>query len=101
MTDTPVATPTYPPPSTADQIKSMVGDLARPYALYAVATAVSIAIIKIAWEITDGNIGAVFLTAAGGLLAAMYGAKSLEVAAQAKQQATVDVARAQAPTPAS
>ncbi len=93
MSDTPVSPQTYPPPSKIDAIKGLIGDLARPYAIIAVSSATAAAIC--APMITTDK-----LTAAGMILAVLFGAKTYEVATQTKQSATVQVAQAtgQAPT---
>ena len=46
MSDTPVSPQTYPPPSRAEVFKSVVGDLARPFAMYAVSAAEAWAILS-------------------------------------------------------
>lgn len=88
MTDTPVPQP----PTRSERFKAFVGDLARPFAMYSVAGTTS-------WAIYDHATDATKLTAAGFILAALYGAKSYENGAQAKQAAAVQVAQAQAAPP--
>jgi apolipoprotein N-acyltransferase len=90
MTDTPPAAPTFPPPSTLEQVKSLVGDLARPFAIYVVAAAT-------AWSILGGQT-ADKVGAAGLILAALYGAKAAETWQQNKTGAQVEIAKAQAGT---
>lgn len=86
MSDQPSDTPATHPPSRADAVKTFIGDLARPFAIYAVAstTAASISYRDAA------EIGA-----AGLILAALYGARSLENARQVQATADVEIARAQ------
>lgn len=72
---------------TLNKFKSLVGDLARPYALIAVGTATARAI----WTgADDGSI-----TAAGIILIALYGARSLENYGQRREAAKVETAKAQ------
>ena len=94
--DTPIASPSYPPPSAVDQVKSFIGDLARPFAIYATSGAAAVASVKIAWAITDANGGAIYIGAVFVGLGALYGAKPWENSSQAKQTATIEVAKANA-----
>ena len=91
MTDTPPITK-VPPPPVPEQVKSFIGDLARPFAIYAVAAAAAYAIIG---QATADKIGA-----AGLILAALYGAKAYENQQQARATASVDIAKVQACGPA-
>jgi hypothetical protein len=70
------------------QIKGLVGDLARPYAVIAVATATAQAIIV--------GRSAEVIGAAGFVLAALYGAKTVENAFASKHDASVAIAQAKA-----
>lgn len=99
VTDTPIAGPTYPPASLLDQLKGFIGDLARPFAIIATSGAAAVAVVKIAWAITDANQGAIYIGAVFVGVGALYGAKSWENTAQAKQTANIEVAKAQANTP--
>lgn len=91
MVDTPPVV-AFPRPSKAEQVKTFIGDLARPFALYAIAISTAWAIFRLADPAT--------IAAAGGVLALLYGAKAYEVQQQAKASATVEVAKAQAPAAA-
>jgi hypothetical protein len=94
MTDAPTDTSDTPitaqPLKWEDRIKSFTGDMARPYALIAIATAVAKAI----WF---GSTEAL-ITAAGGTLVLLYGAKAAEVAVKSHNDAKVSVAQATAPS---
>jgi len=87
MTDTPILPPTYPPPHWSDRVKSVVGDLARPYVLVAVGTATA----KVIWAEADQAV----IGAAGFLLAALYAAKAAENYGQARETAKVATTKAQ------
>jgi hypothetical protein len=87
MTDTPPVV-SVPPPPLSERIKGFIGDLARPFAIYAVAFGTTWAII--------GNATADKLGAAGLILAALFGAKSFEVSQQTKATASVDKAKVDA-----
>lgn len=91
MTDTPPTT-AFPPPSGLEQAKAFIGDLARPFAIYAMASSTAAAVIM---RVDTG-----LLTAAGVILATLYGAKAVESAVQANATARVAVAQAQAPAAA-
>ena len=87
MTDIPPTdTPTPVPPSKLDAIKAVIGDLARPFAIYAV----SVATAKIIWV---GH--AADVIGAGGLvLMGLYGAKTYENRSIAHADASVKIAQA-------
>lgn len=90
MTDTPIAPQTWPRPSRLDAIKSFIGDLARPFAIIAVA-------FTTAWAVIDPGVDSGKLTAAGLILVALYGAKALENQQQGSQAAKVEIAKATTP----
>ncbi len=90
MTDTPPTPPTFPPPSKLDLIKTTVGDLARPFAMYSIAATTAAAIIL-------PSVDAGKLTAAGLLLGALFGVKTFENNNTATQAAKVEIAKANAP----
>lgn len=90
-TDTPV--PTFPR-SRLDDVKSLIGDLARPFALISLSLTSAIAVLHPG--VTPEKLG-VALAA----LAAMYGAKAWEAHGVAKAQASVETAKvAASPAPA-
>ena len=86
--DTPVRVLASPPVPRAEIVKAFIGDLARPFSIYAVAGATALAIIGPA---TADKVGA-----AGLILAALYGAKTYEKRAETKASAEVEIAKAQA-----
>lgn len=89
-TDTPTVV-TVPPPSRMEQIKAMIGDLARPFAIYSISAAT-------AWSIIAGQT-ADKIGAAGLIVAALFGAKAYENQQQTKSAAQVEVAKANASPP--
>jgi hypothetical protein len=93
-TDTPVRLDTFPRPSRMDQIKALIGDLARPFALIALGGSCAVGL-------HNGSVTADKLGLALAALGAMYGAKSWEASTAAKATATIEVAKAAAtPAPA-
>lgn len=84
MTDTPIPSP----PNRADVVKAFIGDIARPYAIIAIATAT-------AWAIFDGKDAAI-ITAAGLILGALYTAKAIENGFGSRDAAKVETARVNA-----
>ena len=98
--DTPIAAPTTPPPSTLDEIKGFVGDLARPFAIIVTSASASTATVIIALNNKDGfSAAAIFIGAVFTGVVGLFGAKAWENAQQAKQTANVAVAQAQSTTP--
>ncbi len=99
LTDTPTTTQTFPPPPTMEQIKTLLGDLARPFAIYSTSLAASIAVVILALKVS-GPEAAVFIAAVFAGLGALYAAKSWEKHGEAKANAAaaVGVAQAQAST---
>lgn len=100
MTDTPPTPITFPPPDLWDRIKTTVGDLARPFAIIVSNGAASIAVIKIAWTISEKSSSwegaAMFVGAAGAYAGALFGAKAWEVTKTSGQAADLERARVQA-----
>jgi hypothetical protein len=93
-TDTPVNAP-FPRPTVMEQIKGFVGDLARPIAIIGTTYGFNVALIKAADKIgPDATAAAIFITAAGGILATLYGAKAWEVIQGGKHAANVEIAKA-------
>ncbi|MHB8286723.1 MAG: hypothetical protein ACYDD1_18875 [Caulobacteraceae bacterium] len=74
---------------TFDQIKGALDDLARPFAIYALATTCAVAVL-------DGGVSADKLGAAGIILSVLVGARSLDNQAQVKATAEVDKVKAAA-----
>ena len=87
MTDTPITT-TVPPPPFIEQAKGFLGDLARPFAIYAVSAAEG-------WAIFVGKDSGI-ITAGGVVLGALFAAKTVEVQQAGKQARDVAVAQANA-----
>lgn len=97
-TDTPV-NPSYPPAPLMERIKALIGDLARPFAIIGTTIGFNVALIRIAEKLgPDASAAAIFIGAAGGILATLYGAKSWEQAQVGKHAATVEVAKATSTT---
>ena len=63
---------------TLEQFKSLVGDLARPFAIISTSLAASVAIIIVALRVSDGNDGAAFMGAVGLMVGGIYGFKAVE-----------------------
>ena len=72
----------------SERLAWFIGEVARPWALISVSTAV-------AWAIFDGKEAGI-LTAAGIILLGLYTAKAAEVAFGAKKTADVEVAKVEA-----
>lgn len=97
MTDTPVLPQTWPPPSRIDQVKSFVGDLARPFAIISSSYAASHATIVIAYKVNSFSEAAIFIGAVFAGVGALYGAKAWEVARTGKQATELEIAKVAAP----
>lgn len=98
-TDAPVQPATVPPPGFLDRTQGFIGNIARPLAIIMTAASASTATIIIALKNTDGfSAAAIFIGAVFTGLAALYGAKSWEVAQTDKHAASVAVAQANAST---
>lgn len=93
MSDTPITPPTFPPASPVESIKGLVGDLARPFAIYATSFGAAVATIQIAQKVMDGTTGAIFIAAVFTGVGALYGAKAWETAQTGKQAASVQIAQ--------
>lgn len=90
MTDTPI----QPPASPSERVKSFIGDLARPFAIYATSAAAAVGIVRVAWVVENGNDGAIYLGSVAVLVGGIYGFKSWEIAKAGKQSAEVEIAKA-------
>jgi hypothetical protein len=95
MTDTPPVV-TVPPPSRLEQLKSFLGDLARPFAIVATSLAASIAIVVIAVRVHTFEGGALFIAAVFTGVGSLYGAKAWENATAGRHAAQVEIAKTQA-----
>ena len=103
MTDTSRATdtPVPSPPNRLEQIKALIGDLARPFAIIITSGGATAATVIIALKNDDGfAAAAIFIGAVMAGVATLAGAKAYENVQKAKADATVQVAQAQATTPA-
>lgn len=92
MISTATPVPTFPRPTRFDQIKGLIGDLARPFALIALGASCAVGL-------HNGTVTADKLGLALAALGAMYGAKSWETSTAAKASATIEVAKANAAPP--
>jgi hypothetical protein len=95
MSDVPAAdTPLPQPPTSLDQIKGFIGDLARPFAIVSSSLAASWATIVIAYKVDGFGEAALFIGAVYAGVGALYVGKAWEVNTQAKQTAQVEIAKA-------
>lgn len=97
MPDTPIATPTFPPPSRLDQVKGFVGDLARPFAIIVTSLSAAISGVVIATKVSTFEGAATFIGAVYLGVGALYGAKAWENAKTGGQAAQVEIAKAATP----
>lgn len=63
---------------TLEQFKAFVGDLARPYAIWAGATSASVATIIVAWKVDGFEAAGIFIGAVWAGVGALYGGKAWE-----------------------
>lgn len=75
MTDTPILPREKPPVPRSEMVKAFIGDLARPFALYATGGGTAVATVIGAMKCEDGIQAAAVITAAGVVLGGMYGFK--------------------------
>lgn len=75
MTDTPITPREIPPVPKSEMVKSFIGDLARPFALYASGLGTAIATVIGATKCADGTQASLVIGAAGLILGGMYGVK--------------------------
>ncbi len=75
MTDTPVTARDVPPIHVSERVKGFIGDLARPFALYATGAGTSVATVIGAMKCEDGIQAAAVITAAGVVLTGCYAVK--------------------------
>lgn len=87
-------------PPRLERAVAALGNLARPFVLYASSASSAVATVSIVWMRLDLMAGAAFIAAAWGGTAALYGAKALEERGKAKSEERVRVAEAARPTPA-
>ena len=82
-----------------DVVKSFIGDLARPFAVYVTSSASAYGIVVIARNVENGNDGAIFVGAVGVLIGLLIGAKAVENINAARNKRDVDVATVNAAPP--
>lgn len=75
MTDTPVIPREQPPVPRSEMVKAFIGDLARPFALYASGLGTAIATVIGAMKCQNGTEASLVIGAAGLILGGMYGVK--------------------------
>ena len=76
-----------------------LGNLARPFVLYAAALSSALATVSIVWMRLDLLAGAAFITASWGGVGLLYGAKAIEERGKNKDAASVEVARVTGASP--
>jgi len=81
-------------PARFERVVSALGNLARPFVLYAAGGSSALSTVSIVWMRLDLIAGAAFITAAWGGVALLYGAKALEERGKAKSDAQARVAEA-------
>lgn len=88
---------------TLDRLAWFIGEVARPFTLYAAAFSSAIATVAIPFRTASLIEGAAYIGAAWGGTAALYGAKAWETSrtrkAEVAANASVDIARATASGP--
>jgi hypothetical protein len=84
---------------TVAEVKSIVADLARPFAIYTTSGAAAWATIDIASRVTSGEGGALFMGVVLGGVSALYVGKAFENTRIAGHTAEVEKVRAQASPP--
>lgn len=89
------------PSARFERVIAALGNLARPYVLYAASTSSALATVSIVWMRLDLVAGAAFIGAAWGGVGILYGAKALEERGKAKSEAAVAIAQTQGNEPGS
>jgi hypothetical protein len=82
-----------------ERVVSALGNLARPFVLYAASGSSALSTVSIVWGGLDLIAGAAFITASWGGVAVLYGAKALEERGKAKSAAEVAIAQTTTPEP--
>jgi hypothetical protein len=75
MTDTPMTSRESPPLPRSEMVKGFIGDLARPFALYAMGSGTCVAAVIGAMKCQNGTEASLVIGAAGVVLAGCYGVK--------------------------
>lgn len=86
------------PRGASDKVKSFIGDLARPFAIYATSGAASAAVVILAQKVASPE-AAIFIGAVFVGLGSLYGAKAWENAQGGKHAAQIEVAKATGSNP--
>lgn len=84
---------------TLDGLKSLVGELARPFAIISTSFGATWATIVVAYKVRDGNDGALYIGAVFVGVGAIYIGKAVEVFKTNKAAAEVEIARVSATPP--
>jgi hypothetical protein len=95
MTDTPV---TEPAPHGVEKFKTLIGDLARPFAIIATSFGATWATITVSYRVETGTDGAILMGAVFAGVGALYIGKSVEVFKTHRATSDVEIARAAGPT---
>lgn len=89
MTDQPVQQPA----ARFERVVAALGNLARPFVLYASGGSSAIATVMVVAKELDLTAGAIFVGAAWGGTGLVYGAKAIEERGKAKSEAAVAIAQ--------
>ncbi len=95
MTDTPI----QPPAARFERVVAALGNLARPFVLYAAGGSSAAATIMVVAKEMDLMAGAAFVAANWSGVGLLYGAKALEERGKAKSDAAVAIAQTNATPP--
>ncbi len=95
MTDhvPPTDQPLQPPAARFERVVSALGNLARPFVLYAAAFSSAFATMAVVLKELDLTAGAIFVGANWSGVALLYGAKAIEERGKAKSEAAVAIAQ--------
>ena len=91
--DKPTDQPLQPPASHLERWTAALGNLARPFVLYAASLSSAIATCSVVFKEMDLTAGAIFIGASWAGVAALYGAKAIEERGKAKSEAAVAIAQ--------
>lgn len=89
MSDQPVQYPA----ARFERVVSALGNLARPFVLYAASASSAVATIMVVAKEMDLNAGAIFVGANWAGVGLLYGAKAIEERGKAKSEAAVAIAQ--------
>lgn len=89
MTDQPVQFPA----ARFERVVAALGNLARPFVLYAASLSSAIATCAVVFKEMDLTSGAIFVGANWSGVALLYGAKAIEERGKAKSEAAVQIAQ--------